>query len=292
VNALSFDRGRHTAAFDGESYWGYGQYTSLERHARFWSFDFDYWASSPTFRTDNGFEFQNDFRRVTAFQELNVYAKGFLNQIGGGVFFSRTWNFDDVRKRDIAEPGLWADLPGQTFLNVWYTIDDERFRGIDFETTRRWGFYGRTAFSELVRLELVLVDGRRIARFEDPPVLGDGTDVEMYWTIRPTMRLVLQPTLRYADLRPLDGGASFFSGYIFRARASYQFNREVFLRVVAQYDEFNRTLSVEPLLTYKVNPYTLFYVGSTLGYEDYDTPDEFAPTSRQFFAKFQYLFRT
>ena len=55
----------------------------------------------------------------------------------------------------------------------------------------------------------------------------------------------------------------------------------------------------EPLLTYRLNPWTVFYVGATSGYADYgrrddlDLPTEagLVQTSRQFFLKFQYLLR-
>jgi hypothetical protein len=52
---------------------------------------------------------------------------------------------------------------------------------------------------------------------------------------------------------------------------------------------------VEPLLTYRVNPYTLFYVGASDRRRDFgldEGPDAgFERTSRQFFAKLQYLLR-
>jgi hypothetical protein len=67
--------------------------------------------------------------------------------------------------------------------------------------------------------------------------------------------------------------------------------------VVVQYDDFDETLSLEPLVTYRINPFTLFYVGSTNAYERFDAvpaerpDDQMVQTSRQFFAKFQYLFQ-
>ena len=46
-------------------------------------------------------------------------------------------------------------------------------------------------------------------------------------------------------------------------------------------------------MTYKLNPFTLLYVGSTQVYHDFQDPrrNEFTPIERQYFAKFQYLFR-
>ncbi|MCB9086724.1 MAG: hypothetical protein H6628_00080 [Calditrichae bacterium] len=63
-NTMRFDRGKHSAAFDGETYRGSAAYLSMERDSRTWSFDVDYWHWSPEFRADNGFVFRNDNRQV------------------------------------------------------------------------------------------------------------------------------------------------------------------------------------------------------------------------------------
>ena len=42
-----------------------------------------------------------------------------------------------------------------------------------------------------------------------------------------------------------------FAGYVLRTRTNLQFTRELFLRVVVQYNDFSQRLDVEPLLTYK-----------------------------------------
>ena len=293
VNGLTFDRGRHTAAFDGESFWGFAQYTSIERHARTWFFDLDYWAYSPTFRADNGFETRNDLRRISLWNELNFFpGTKLVDHFGGGVFLRRDWNFSEgARKREIVELPVWASLTGQTHVNAWVNFGSERFRGIDFEGLRAWGLFAQTSFSDPIRIGLFVRRGRNIARFTDPPRIGSGTDLELFGTFKPMQRLVISPSLVYSELRELDGGPLIFSGYILRTRSSLQFSRELFLRLVVQYNEFAKQLSVEPLLTYKINPFTLFYVGSTMGYGDYEDPDVFAATSRQFFAKFQYLLR-
>jgi hypothetical protein len=89
-----------------------------------------------------------------------------------------------------------------------------------------------------------------------------------------------------------------FSGYIFRTRTTYQFNREWNLRLVVQYNDFRERLDVEPLLTWQANPFTIFYIGANSRLENYTTDrypylgdSQWKESSRQFFAKLQYLFR-
>jgi len=100
---------------------------------------------------------------------------------------------------------------------------------------------------------------------------------------------VIEPSLTYAKLDRMDG-ESLFAGYIARTRLNLQFNRELQLRTVFQYNDFNGRLDVEPLVVYQLNPFTMFYVGSTYGSREFDELG-FRGTDRQYFAKFQYLFR-
>ncbi len=69
------------------------------------------------------------------------------------------------------------------------------------------------------------------------------------------------------------------------------------MRLVVQYNDFSERLNIEPLLTYKINPFTKFYIGLTSGHRYFDSQNyselgnsEWSLDSRQFFTKLQYLF--
>jgi hypothetical protein len=292
VNGLTFDDGRHTAAFDGESYWGHAAYVSFERDARTWIFDFDYWAASPTFRADLGFERQNDFQRATMLQGLIFYPESrFVDQVIPVFVAQRIWDSDGLRKEDILVGNLEVAWEGDTRTVFEYARWRERFSGIDFDNGYNLFVYLRSGFSEMFRPGFSVSHGRRIARFQDPPTLGKGTDAEVWLEFKPLTRWVIEPSLNYSQLNDPKTGEQFFSGYIFRTRNTFQFTREFFLRLVVQYNGFSEGLSIEPLLTYRLNPFTLFYVGSTQGYQNFGDPHDLTATKRQYFAKFQYLFR-
>lgn len=290
---VTFDRGGHTAVFDGESFSGYAQYTSFERDARTWSFDFDYWAYSPTFRAANGFESRNDYRRVSMYQDLTFRPKtGFITRINPNVYVQSAWNFDGVRKAQSAEGRISADLKGQTFASIRYFVGRERFRDIEFDGIHRWSAVLESNFSRALTLGGFIGHGESIARNRNPAILGTGTDIELWATLRPTGQLSISPSFVYSELNEPNGGPELFNGYILRTRADLQFTREFFLRLVVQYNDFGKSLDVEPLLTYKVNPFTLFYVGSTYAFQDYDQPDTgLTSVQRQYFAKIQYQIR-
>lgn len=68
--------------------------------------------------------------------------------------------------------------------------------------------------------------------------------------------------------------------------------QEIFLRVIGQYDQFDEAIDFYPLLSCKLNPFTIFYAGSTYDLSDFGSPFGIRQTSRQYFLKFQYLLRS
>ena len=296
LNSGTFDGGAHTAAFDGESFWGHAVYASLERDARYWNFDLDYGEYSPTFRADNGFVTRNDSREALLwtgvfFQPNGAVVDDWRPNFNAGL----RWNFDGTPKTAWTSTGMVLQLKGQTSVATEWIFDNERFRDVDFRGMHRGAIQVDSRFSRPLQLGFWTEIGRYIARNEDPePVSGDGINVEFWGTWKPVSRLTVEPIYRFSELKDLEGRV-LFSGYLLRTRASYQFTRELFLRLVGQYNSFADRLSVEPLITYKINPFTAVYLGSTHAYEELPNPRrntvDFTQAERQFFAKFQYLFQ-
>jgi len=294
----TFDRGAHTAVFDGEGYWGYGQQASLSRGGRYWNAQVEYKALSPTFRAENGFITQNDQRSVEVSASASVYpGAAAIVRAGPQVEAVRTWNFAGRRKLESVSPSLSASLAGLTSVQIGGYLADERFRGVDLRGIGRVDFFAETRFTELLSMGGGVSVGEFVARRLAAPVVGQGTSAHLFAGFKPIDRLVISPTLTYSELHRKDG-RPLFHGWIGRIRTNLQLTRELFARFIVEYDEFGHDLDVEPLVTYRLNPFTLFYVGSSLGYHDYAPggpvgPDETGlhPRTRQLFAKFQYLLR-
>ncbi|MBN2732637.1 MAG: hypothetical protein JXR26_09425, partial [Balneolaceae bacterium] len=87
----------------------------------------------------------------------------------------------------------------------------------------------------------------------------------------------------------------YYSGDIIRLTSRYNFSRRLFARIITQYDSFREQIQVYPLVYYKTNPFTKFYIGMTDYLSRYDEAGGFEgyrETNRQFFVKFQYLIRS
>jgi hypothetical protein len=295
----TFADGDYTTALDGETFGGYASYLSFERGARHYNLDIDLWQTSPTFRAANGFVTQNDNRRFHIWQGYTFYPEkvGFIDQIRPALVVGKIWNFDGLRKDEWVTPMLWARLKGQTNVSVEYiAVSNERFQGTDFRGIRRLSVHVNSNFSQPVKLGGFFATGRSIARNEDVPVLGRSLNLSGWATLRPTQRLILEPEVDYARLEHPDTGEALFDGYIVRTRLNYQFTRRLFTRVIVQYNEFSERLEVDPLVTYRINPFSAFHVGSTHDLNTYERTNDpnarfFRQSQRQFFFKFQYLFR-
>lgn len=296
-DSRTFGDKAHTGTFDGEQFNGYAADASLERDARHWNFEMNYRAISPTFRADNGFVFQNNFQRASLFQMYTFYRdKGFIQRIMPDMVAGYDWNFDGQRKDEYLWLGTRVQMKGQTFLGVrTLVVSNEVFRDIDFRGLRRVNAFVNSNFSKAVQLGGFVSRGRAIARNLATPVMGNNMDIELWGTIRPGERLRIEPTFNFSQLHTRETDEEVFSGYIVRARTSYQFTRRLFLRLVTQYNDFSERFDVDPLITYRINPFSAFYVGSTHDLQDFGrqdgTPVGLRQTDRQFFFKFQYLVR-
>src|SRR5688572_30182647 len=133
--------------------------------------------------------------------------------------------------------------------------------------------------------------GDAIARNLEVPVPARELSLELFGTIRPVDRISIEPSFNYARLEDEETGEEIFSGYILRTRTNLNFSRRLFMRLVLQYNDFADQFNAEPLVTYRINPFTLVYFGSTQVWEDFAEQEVFAQTSRQYFAKVQYLFQ-
>lgn len=299
-----FDRDRHTVALDGETLDGHAVYASLERSARRWNSDFDFWEYSPGFRTENGFTVQNDWRQANWWNGVNFdpnhdWVKGWSPRFG----FGRKWFYDGTLLQEWIRPHGQLELKYQTDLFFEHQRSNERWNGKVYEgihaTTVDWD----TRFNERVAGGGGVSFGREIWRsFGDDATLGKSLNVSLNANLKPTSRFVVSPSYSYARLRRHDDGSTLYDGYILRTRLNYQFSRELSCRCVVEYNEFGDGLSLEPLATYRWNAFTVFYVGYSGAYQKYGpgTPypeavdaegAEWRRQAAQVFAKFQYLLR-
>jgi hypothetical protein len=292
---ITFDNGKHTAAFDGESYSGTAFITQFRRRARHWSFTADYNQVTPAYRTETGYDPWNDYRNFSIWTGYDFYpADGIIERISPQAFFNNRWNFDNEKK--------WTELSGsltfnlkfaQTYFGISHERNEEKWGGIEFKNLWDIEFYTGSRFSNAIGYEAYLEIGQGVARWLLEK--GDYIYAEAEIEIKPVDRLIIEPTINYSVSRHVATDEKQYEQTIGRVRFRFQANKELSLRLVVQYDDDSDNWDIDPLLTYRLSPFSVFYAGSTHDISeltrDSDNSRLWRQTSRQFFVKLQYLFR-
>lgn len=294
----TFGRGSYDAAFNGEQFGGTLLSTEFSRQAKFYDFSVGYSSYSPTFQTQNGFINQVDQRKIDASQSFTYYPSwDWLSS--GTVSVNGNWRYDfsgQFQERYVFT--RWSNnFDGQTNLSISFLpVNDEQFRGKFFTKMNRLMIDVSTNPLNELSLSGHVDFGKYVNRQENP-TLGEGYNISADATVKPTSRLKMSLSYNYSTLSAANGEEEYFSGDIYRLNGNYNFSKKLFARVITQYNSFNEQLQIYPLVYYKANPFTKFYIGMTDYLNHFDQPDlngfrGFKETNRQFFVKFQYLIRS
>ncbi len=287
-----FGNTKFTKAFDGQEYNGTGFQTDFRRDARNYSFRVTYKDFSPTFQSEDGYVFSNDLRTVDMDHTLAFYPNTpLIDNWGLDLESGLHFDYQGARKERWVVPGIFINLKSQTQLNVNYLlVNDELFNSVNFVRVNRWEF---NLYSNPISWLSASINGE-VGRFiyrNDPPALGKGHNLSAEVILKPTDRLSLTLDYSRSRLSNVVGGELLFDGYISRLVGIYQFSNTIFIRLVGQYDQFQKQIELDPLFSFKLNPFTIFYAGSTHSMEYYGEPYGIVQTERQFFIKLQYLWR-
>jgi len=295
-NTDFFSDGKYTAALDGEYFAGFSNYLSLNRSARHWNFQFTYNDASPVARRDNGFNSNNDYRTVQTNQYYDFYPEGkIIKRVEPSLFGYMRYDYDGRIREQFAQANLWFRLPLQISTNFgFFLANNEMFGGIFHEGVRRANFSLNFSTFDWLRGNLYIASGKSIVR-SDNPYVGYVNDYELSGTIKPIDKITLENSYVYYELLKSFGGEKIYAGYIFRNKTNVQVTKNLSARLIFQYDTFSGNFNFSPLISYKINPFTIFYIGSTYDYNDVvSTPNDVYKkvlTDRQYFMKLQYLWR-
>ena len=318
----TFDDGKYTVGLDGEKYWGTAFITEFRRRARNWNFTLDYNQLSPTYRTQVGYDPWNDQKNFFGFTTYNFHpSSGLFERISPQIGIDRRWSFgagesDVVRKWAHAYANLSANLRwAQTFAGLQLTTGSERWFGTEYKDL--WGVnfdWFSQPFDEL-GYNFSVRYGEGPAVYAD--AIGRETNISAGLQLKPIDRLIIEPSYNYSKSAHVATDDELYKEVIWRSRLRLQVNPRLSLRLVVQYDDYDvniavgapsyyhlsgRTWEFDPLLTYRINSFSMFYFGSTHDLNDFGVPTDgfnlpksapakWRQSSRQFFMKVQYLFQ-
>ncbi|MEO8209883.1 MAG: DUF5916 domain-containing protein [bacterium] len=295
LRGYRFDNNKYTALYDGESFKGTNLFASFSRNARGWSFYTEYFVQPSTVRRDNGFIQQNDFQLFFMQQEYNFYPENkIFRRIDPEANFQIRHDMNGELTEEFVDLNLVTDWANGIYSSVGYLpLNNEQYDGIYHKNINRWHFnFEASNLSRFLTGGFYYEVGKYIVRFESPSYVGFGHTLDISATFKPFDRLRNDIEYSYSELATRAGGEKLYAGYVLSDKISYQFNKNFFLRVLIQYDLFSRIVNVDPLLSYKWNPYTILFIGASQDVNELTNSQgisNYYETDRQIFLKFQYL---
>ncbi len=303
-----------TMAFDGGNFYGRLFKLGFIRQARHWNASLVYFDYSPGFRAGNGFIATNNERTVSAWS-------GYSFRFDDHKVFSiiepqfavwRSYNYDGHIRRDGIKPVVRFRFQRQTnlFLGAGLFFREE-YKGIKFDDERYLELIFVTNIIKQVSAQVVLHDGVLINRFGEignPRNPLDGVpafQIDTGLNFRPADQIENKLEYSYFHLKTEDGNL-IVKQKILRDSFSYQFSKQLFIRLIAELnwvEQFSGTadntleikyFSIEPLLSFKLNPFTVFFLGANIGGQDdppYRNYEGLTRTNQNLFVKFQYLWQ-
>ena len=317
IGSETFEAGgeEKTAAFDGENFSGSLLRLKMQRDARHLDWALALEDFSPGFRSENGFVTTTGYRmgEATAQYSFRWDDHPLFTSISPRMNTWRKFNYDGIIKDTGVSTSTQFQFRQQTFIRLGgFIFNRENLRGKQFGDARQlWLTLFNNSWNNLNGWIYASV-GKEINRF------GNEKDVRNPFEIVPSVRYTLflnvKPSTKINnDLQFQDfylwqefGDDQIVGQKILRDTFSYQFNKKLFIRLIAEFQIVKyhvasvpgmiteKSFTVDPLISYKLNPFSVFFVGAQLGSKTDFFLDwnDMRMANQDFYIKFQYLFRT
>ena len=286
----------YTVNLDGESFNGSALYTTLRRDTENWSTRIRYFDISPEFRSDLGFIVENNLKRISFFQGYTNYLnKDIIKRLSLSSRYELEYDYSN-NYTDSKIEGYFtiaSVLDSTLFYNYEYNFLnsylDKEFRNYDnHRFTLNFKPY------KFVDVISGFSFGKDIAFREEIPDLGQRLNYNLTLDFTLTDNFSIKPSINYSKLRKLQSDEYFFNGYISRLDIRYQFTSFLGVRFISEYNNFSEELFFQPLISWRPNADTIFYLGGNQNmvneFLDYNSP-HYRTNSTQLFLKFQYLIK-
>jgi hypothetical protein len=282
----------------GETSSGHALGLHYNQSTRNYYVDLGYQDISPNFQVDTGYIERTGLRRLAACGILMFYPKSKIIQ-----------RYDTF---------YWAYYLQDTASNMWETFNmfclrfflplssQVRFEGIlasEVYEARRFGKsgYGFQTYSQITKFLYFQTFFRHTGSiYYDPeaPYQGDGNQIQGTVSFKPTNQLTFAVDLTYRDFFRRSDKVKIYDYTIVRSYNTFQINKYLFLRAIAEYNTYYKRWTVDTLASFTYIPGTVVYVGYGSAFQriewngsEYQDSDRYMETKRGFFFKISYLWR-
>jgi len=202
--------------------------------------------------------------------------------------------------------GLWENanifalrlgMPRQSELRFDAIAGNEVFADRRFSISA-WRIRGYSQIVKQLYFEFSFRRGHLIYYDADDPFQGKGDRASLSVIFQPLEKLSSSLDLQHENLRREAGGETVYDYTVVRDRTTFQFNKYLFLRGIAEYNFYWKKLNLDVLASFTYIPGTVIYVGygsvAEKVYwngEEYLAASRFQQTRGSFFFKASYLWR-
>jgi len=263
---------------------------NLSHNSRHWTLSADYTSLPEDFEASVGFIRRRDLRQFRTRLGYNILPQNnLIVDIRPSIEYRRAYDFNDTLTDEEFRIGWFISGWRGTHIFGGFTTEMERYGGIDFHRKSfrtnissdpfSW-FNGNISFS--------LGDG--IYYDEEHPYLGYKTSYGFRATFKPVTNLRLFYNFKNDKFFKKKGGEKEYSINIISQRISFQISRALSLRLITDYNDYDKELYNSLLLSYEYRPGTVFYIGIDDNQEK-DASGTFRGMGRYYFIKFSYWWR-
>ncbi|RKZ26576.1 hypothetical protein DRQ20_02615 [bacterium] len=274
--------------FDGEYLRGWAQYVDFSALYRYLYSSFQYEGVSPSFRSDLGYIYKNNYRRINAELKPIFYLYRFgIISLSPGMNYSYEKNFDGVEKYRGLRLYVSTDLKGGNTFTISYENYSERFLNVEFPHNRTFSFQFFLFPFEWASTEFSFSAGKGIM-YEDPPFSVYKSLWSIYLSLNPSYNFNITFSASTSS-----GYENMFKQKIYQAsvlvsKINLGLSPSLSVRLINQYSSDSGTLSIYPLISYLPTPFDIFYVGCIL---DCSLKSSLRLLKYQAFVKVQHQFK-
>ena len=269
----------------------------MRRDTENWSTRIRYYDISPEFRSDLGFVVENNLKRITFFQGYTNYLnKDLIKRLSISSRYELEYDYSNN----------YTDSKIEGYFTIASVLDSTFFYNYEYNFLNSYldkefrNYHNHRFTLSLKPYKFVDVIsgfsfGKDIAFREEMPDLGQRLNYNLTLDFTLTDNLSIKPSINYSKLRKLESNEYFFNGYISRLDLRYQFTSFLGIRFISEYNNFSEELFFQPLISWRPNSDTIFYLGGNQNmvneFLDYNSP-HYKANSTQLFLKFQYLIKS
>jgi len=262
---------------------------NFSRDSRHWSLSADYTQMPEEFEAATGFFRRKDIRSLGTRLGYNILPQNkYVVDIRPGIEYRRIYDFNNILTDEQFRIGGFISGWRGSFLFANYSQELERYEGINFRKQGARFSLNSEPFSWFSgNISYSFGDG---IYYDENPYLGYKTSIGMRLTFKPMTTLRLFYNIKQDNFSSSKGGERVYRINLISQRISLQLSRSLSLRLITDYNDYYKDFYSSILLSYQLNPGTVFYVGI----DDNQSMNDsgiYDIEGRYFFVKFSYWWR-